>query len=155
MSCLGSSLRDTSVCWPISDYDCAILVFPIPPPCFNLYFQPPHCKWFVFYKKSPWCCNLGEEGGGEGLFLHWHLLSSFSCFYASFHVILSQTCGYNFPVYTILWVLSQISLSFSLFKTWPDRDTRHSAHNLGLFLVGFLWLERRHPFFVSRKGQQL
>lgn len=104
---LSPVLLFLKICWPLcpawaaawktSLYAGLYLTMTVPswyspfPHCFNLYFQPTHSRWFVFYQKSPWCCNLGEEGGGERLFPHWHLLSSFSCFHASFHVTLSQT----------------------------------------------------------------
>lgn len=104
---LSPVLMFLRICWPLCPawaaawetplYACLYLTMTVPswfspfPRGFNLSFQPPQCRWFVFYQKSPWCGNLGERGGGEGLFPHWHLLSFFSCFHAPFHVILSQT----------------------------------------------------------------
>ena len=67
---------------------------------------------------------------------------SLSC-HASFHGILSQMGAIiTLPVYTMLWIPSQIPLGYSLFKTFGRPvgqmgTSRHSAHNLGLFLVLF------------------
>lgn len=52
VSCLGSSLRDTSICWPISDYDYAILVFPIAP-LLQFIFSAPSLQVVCFLLEIP------------------------------------------------------------------------------------------------------
>lgn len=158
VSCLGSSLRAASVFWAMSDHDCAILFFLIYP-CFKLYFQTPQCRWFVFCCwRTPSCeYSYGMSAPRNHLAvviwarkevvkgcLHISIFFplSLSC-HASFHGILSQMGTIiPLPVYTMLWIPSQILLGYSLFKTFgrPVGQTgtsMHSTRNLGLFLVFF------------------